>query len=275
VTARVSPRTLPIEALEPDRKQPRQRFDGDVLQQLAESIRTYGVIEPLVVSPNGPGRWRIVAGERRWRASQLAGLREVPVWVRDTPEADRFEIALVENVQRVDLDPIEEGRAYQQLLDVKSYTQEELARRVGKDRSTIANAVRLLRLPVKVQELMHAGKLQMGHARALLGLESPAEMMEVASWIVAQGKSVRAAEAEVRRRVRDARRKPEAPPDDDTSRRRVIVADLEQRLRRTLGTKVSLQPSGDGKGPGSITIHYASLDELDRLLRHLMPEDGA
>lgn len=272
----VAPRSAPIEALEPNPEQPRRRFERGALEDLAASIRSVGIIQPIVVTAKGPGRYEILAGERRWRAAQLAGLHEVPILLRDTPEEVRFEVALIENLQRADLDPIEEAQAFQQLIDIRGYTQEELAGRVGKDRSTIANALRLLGLPPKVQILVSEGALSMGHARALLGLEQATEMRELASEIIRRKLSVRATEAEVRRR-RKARAEAEAElsgPSDEHRRQAIIIADLETRLRRSLGTKVKLLTSKRGKGPGKIEIPYGDLDELNRLLHVLLAAAG-
>jgi len=276
VTASPSgPKTVPIEALEPNRDQPRKRFPEAQLRELAASIESQGIIQPIVVtslarpSP-GEARYQILAGERRWRAAQLAGLREVPIFVRDTPEIERLELALVENLQRADLDPIEEARAFEALIELHGYTQAELAQRVGKDRSTIANAMRLLRLPAKVQDLVIEGQLGMGHARALLGLDRPAQMRELAAEIVRKGMSVRQTEAEVRKRVRPA--KPEPEPDEERKRHEIIVRDLETRLRRHLGVQARLRTGKSSKGPGTIELPYADLDELQRLLHQLLGE---
>jgi ParB family chromosome partitioning protein len=271
------PRKLPIEAIAANPDQPRKRFDSELLEQLAASIRAQGIIQPIVVTPvvNGPNgaRYLIVAGERRWRASQLAGLLEVPVVVRDTDEQQRLELALVENLQRADLDPIESARAFQELVAIRGYSHEQLAERVGKDRSTISNAVRLLRLPEKVQEMVRDGRLSMGHARALLGLEREAEIAELASEIVKSDWSVRATERAVRSRLAEARATPRAA-DDETQRRKIIVSELEHRLRRRLGAKVRLRTDRRQRGAGVVEIPYASLDELDRLLHILLDDMG-
>lgn len=269
------PKQVPIEALEANPEQPRKRFDEDRLRELAGSIEAQGIIQPIVVVPlasAGPqgARYQILAGERRWRAAQLAGQRTVPVVIRDTPQAERLELALVENLQRADLDPIEEARAYESLIDLHGYTQADLARRVGKDRSSVANIMRLLKLPTKVQELLIGGQLGMGHARALLGLERPAQMRELALEVVRKSMSVRQTEAEVRRRSRPDT--PEPEPDDDQKRHQIIVRDLESRIRRHLGVQARLRTGKSPKGPGTIELPYADLDELQRLLRHLLGE---
>jgi ParB family chromosome partitioning protein len=267
------PKQQPIEAVEPNREQPRKRFDDERLRELADSILAQGIIQPIVVTPlpdGGPGqlRYQIIAGERRWRAAQLAGLRTVPVIVRDTPEAERLELALVENLQRADLDPIEEARAYEALIELHGYSHADLAHRVGKDRSSVANTLRLLKLPTKVQDMIVSGALSMGHARALLGLERPAQMHELALEVVSKGLSVRQVEAEVRKRSRPP--KPEREPDDERKRHEIIVRDLEGRLRRHLGVQARLRTGKSPKGPGTVELPYADLDELQRLLRQLL-----
>ncbi|PRQ07760.1 ParB/RepB/Spo0J family partition protein [Enhygromyxa salina] len=266
------PKQLAIEAIEPNREQPRKRFNDERLRELAQSISAQGIIQPIVVTPihagAGAPAYQILAGERRWRAAQLAGLQTVPVVIRDTPEAERLEIALVENLQRADLDAIEEARAFEALIDLHAYTQAELAERVGKERSSVANALRLLKLPAKVQDLLIEGQLGMGHARALLGLESHAQMRELALEVVRKGMSVRQTEAEVRRRARPEPAPPE--PDDEKKRHEIIVRDLEARIRRHLGVQARLRTGSKPKGPGTIELPYADLDELQRLLHHLL-----
>jgi ParB family chromosome partitioning protein len=271
------PRRLPIEAITPNPDQPRKRFDPELLDQLAASIRAQGIIQPIVVTPvaGGPtgSRYLIVAGERRWRAAQLAGLHDVPVVVRDTEEQQRLELALVENLQRADLDPIEAARAFQELIAIRGLSQEQLAERVGKDRSTISNAMRLLRLPEKVQEMVREGRLSMGHARALLGLERESEIAELAAEVLKGDWSVRATERAVRSRTNEARAAAKTP-DDEAQRRKIIVSELEHRLRRRLGTKVRLRTDRRQRGSGVVEIPYASLDELDRLLHILLDDLG-
>lgn len=274
------PRELAIEALAPSRDQPRKRFDPELLEQLAASIRAQGIIQPIVVSPiarpsEDGARYIIIAGERRWRAAQIAGLHSVPVVVRDSDDQQRLELALVENLQRADLNPIEEARAFAELMAIRGYTQEALAERVGKDRSTVANAIRLLRLPEKVQEMLRDGRLSMGHARALLGLERESEIAELAHEAVRQEWSVRAVERAVRAKVADQRllgRPMGRPNDDEKDRRRIIVGELELRLQRRLGARVKLRTEAKRQGVGTIEIPYASLDELDRLL-HILLDD--
>jgi ParB family transcriptional regulator, chromosome partitioning protein len=271
-------RTVPIEALSPGPEQPRKRFDPERLTELARSIEAQGIIQPIVVSPvvtppGQPRRYVIVAGERRWRAAQQAGLHEVPVVVREVVDDERLELALVENIQRADLNPIEEARAYSQLLHLRGWTQDEMATRVGKDRSTIANALRLLRLPEKVQEMVREGQLSMGHARTLLGLEQEADIITLAREVVRAGLSVRATEQAVRKHNTAAPKPAASEADDEAQRRKIIVRELEDRLRRRLGVRVKLRPKGKGKGAGTLEIPYTSLDELDRVLKVILHQD--
>jgi ParB family chromosome partitioning protein len=270
-----SARQLPIEALAPSPDQPRKRFDPQLLDELAASIRVQGIIQPIVVtpiaSPAGDGaRYLIVAGERRWRAAQLAGLHDVPVVVRDTDDQQRLELALVENLQRADLNPIEEARAFQELIAIRGYTQEQLAARVGKDRSTVANVMRLLRLPERAQQMVRDGTLSMGHARALLGLEHESDIAEVAHEAARARWSVRAVERAVRAKLAQSRET--APTDPEVDRRKIIVTELEHRLQRRLGVRVRLRTDAPKRGAGIVEIPYSSLDELDRLL-HILLDD--
>lgn len=269
---RVGVQTLPIEQLEPNPDQPRKYFDPTKLEELSISIKNQGLLQPIVVTPHtkpgGARTYLIIAGERRWRASQKAGLHDIPVVIRAIAEEDRLELGLVENIQRADLNPIEEAQAYAELIKLREYTQEELATRVGKDRSTVANAIRLLRLPDRVQGMVQVGKLSMGHARALLGLEQEDAMNTMATEITRGSLSVRATEAAVRKHNSEHSAQ---PPSDEESRRKIIVGELEARLRRRLGARVTLKSKGK-KGQGMIEIPYASLDELDRLLKMLLAD---
>ena len=262
-------RTIAVEEIHPSPGQPRTRFDDARLEELAASIKTQGIIQPLIVRTRRPedgGGYELIAGERRWRAAQRAGLHEVPAVVRDVAPTQAFEMALVENLQREDLNPLEEAAGYQRLVEEFGYTQEQLSERVGKDRSTVANALRLLRLPESVRGLLAEGRLSMGHARALLGLEAAAAMETLARKIVASELSVRRVE-ELVRRTRDGGKAPApataAPRTPSTSAR-----DLAMRLTRTLGTRVEVLEVGQERG--QIAIHYHSLDQLDALLERLM-----
>lgn len=265
-------RILPIEQIAANPDQPRKQFEPVLLRELADSLKRHGLLQPVVVTPNPGlhGHYILVAGERRWRAAQLAGLHELPAVIRDTPESDRLELAVLENLQRLDLSPIEEAQAFRQLIDVRGFTQDQLAERLSKDRSTVANSLRLLRLPSKVQDLVQDGRLSMGHARALLALENAADMLSLAYEAIEKGLSVRAVERAVRERLRPS--EPEAEPDPETHKRAVIVRDLEERLRRSLGVQVAVRSDSKKKGAGTIEVPYGSLDELDRLLEHFLGE---
>jgi ParB family transcriptional regulator, chromosome partitioning protein len=256
-----------IEDVHPTADNPRQRFDEQKLNELAESIRNQGLVQPLVVRKrsdgDGGGFW-LIAGERRWRAAQRAGLKSIPVVVKDVQAKDAYELTLVENLQREDLNPIEEAEAYQRLSSEFGYTQEQLALRVGKDRATVANALRLLKLPQKVRNLVAGGELQMGHARALLGLEQEAAIERAAARVVQKQLSVRQTEELVRRERGDVKaKKPTVVPPSTASTR-----DLEQKLERAFGTKVRLaQKTAQA---GRIEIDYHSLDQLDTILDKLL-----
>jgi ParB family chromosome partitioning protein len=265
-------RTIAVEEIHPSPGQPRTRFDDARLDELAASIKTQGIIQPLIVRTRGQengGGYELIAGERRWRAAQRAGLHELPAVVRDVAPTQAFEMAMVENLQREDLNPLEEAAGYQRLIEEFGYTQEQLSERVGKDRSTVANALRLLRLPDSVRGLLAEGRLSMGHARALLGLEVASAMEKLARKIVAGELSVRRVE-ELVRRARDGKSpEPAAPAPSPPS---TSARDLAMRLTRALGTRVEvLEVSKEpGKERGQIAIHYHSLDQLDALLARLM-----
>jgi ParB family chromosome partitioning protein len=255
-----------IEDVHPASDNPRQRFDEQKLNELSESIKNQGVVQPLVVrqraAADGGGFW-LIAGERRWRAAQRAGLKSVPVVVKEVQAREAYELTLVENLQREDLNPIEEAEAYQRLSNEFAYTQEQLAQRVGKDRATVANALRLLKLPQKVRNLVASDELQMGHARALLGLEQDAAIERAAARVVQKQLSVRQTEELVRReRGGDKPKPPSAPPATASTR------DLEQKLERAFGTKVRLVQKTTQAG--RIEIDYHSLDQLDSLLDKLL-----
>jgi len=262
----VTPRTYfsaGIEDLYPSPEQPRRRFDDTKLDELAESMKAHGVIVPLVVRPRGEGGYFLIAGERRWRAAQRAGLHAVPVVVQDVAEATAFERALVENLQRADLGPLEEAAAYQRMVDQLGYTHEHIAERIGKDRSTVANMVRLLKLPPGVRQLVDDAQLSMGHARALLGLDDAAAIERAARTVVDRGLSVRATEALVKKA-----RAPEKPTKSAPGKS-ASVRDLEERLTRSLGGPVKITEDAPGKS-GRIEIRYMDLDHLERLLDRLL-----
>jgi ParB family chromosome partitioning protein len=256
-----------IEDVNPASDNPRKAFDGEKLRELAESIRTQGVVQPLIVRARADaegGGFTLIAGERRWRAAQLAGLKSVPVVVRDVSAKEAFEKALVENLQREDLNPIEEAEAYSRLIEEHGYTQEALGARVGKERVSVTNTLRLLKLPPNVRHRVASGELPMGHARALLGLEEPAAIERAAARVVGKGLSVRQTEELVRKeRAGGASGKPSTKPQASAS-----VRDLESKLERALGTRVRLQQKS--VQAGTIEIEYASLDQLDGLLEKLL-----
>jgi ParB family transcriptional regulator, chromosome partitioning protein len=254
-----TPHEVGIDQLEPNPDQPRTTLDPGRLAELAASIRESGVVQPILVRPRGE-RFQIVAGERRWRAAREAGLTRVPVTVRDVPDRQLLELALVENIQRQELTALEEAHAFQRLHAEFSLTQEEIARRVGRDRSTIANTLRLLRLPVPLRELVAAGRLDAGHARALLALERAEDQIELGREAVRRGLSVR----EVERRVAHARA---APPRAPRRQRDANTRAAEERLRAALGTPVEIARRGRG---GQLRVAFASEAELQRLFELLV-----
>jgi len=258
-----------IEDLYPSPEQPRRRFDDAKLGELADSIKVHGIIVPLVVRPrpNAAGGYFLIAGERRWRAAQRAGLHEIPVVVQDVEEGEALERALVENLQRADLGPLEEAAAFQRLTDEFGLTQDEIGARIGKDRSTVANTMRLLKLPSGVRQLVEDEALTMGHARALLGLDS-AEAIEIAARkVVAKGLSVRSTEELVKKTRDPEADRPKATP--APARKSASVRDLEERLTRAVGGPVTITEDEPGKA-GTIEIRYMDLDHLDRLLDKLL-----
>jgi ParB family chromosome partitioning protein len=248
---------LPIEVLQRNAAQPRKSFDEKRLEELAASILEHGVLEPILVRRQGDG-YRIVAGERRWRAAQRAGLKEIPALVREANDREAFEVALVENLQRADLNAMEEAEAFDALTREHGLTQEQVAVRVGKERSTVANALRLLKLPVDVRDQVRAGALEMGHARALLPLEKADAIRRAAQQVVREGLSVRATEALVRRLLAPPAAR--GAPAAESANVRALVSRLEKRL----GTRCRLaQRTAQA---GRIEIDYGSLAELDGIL---------
>src|SRR5690625_4337825 len=258
---------VPLEYLHPGKTQPRRHFQEEQLTSLAESVRVQGLLQPILVRPHPqkPGEYEIVAGERRWRAAQKAQLHEVPVLVRELSDGQALELALVENVQRQDLDPVEEAEGYHRLMAEFGHSQEQLARAIGKSRPHIANTLRLLNLPEEVKELLRQGELSAGHARALLGVEEPAALAEQ---VIARGLSVRETE-----RLVAAQKAGGAAaggrPRVNSSAPRAKDADtlaLEADLADLLGMKVLIEPKGQG---GTLALHYRDLEQLDELLRRL------
>lgn len=256
--------TLPIDLIERGRYQPRRAFDPDSLRELADSIAAQGVIQPIVVRPIGGERYEIVAGERRWRASQQAGLAQIPVVVRDVDEQAAIAIALIENIQRDDLNPLEEAGALQRLLSEFGLTHQQVAEAVGKSRTTVTNLLRLLELNDDVKQYLQDGRLEMGHARALLGLRGP-KQSEAAGQVVSRGLSVRETEKLVRRLQTDDQEQPPSSgrkPTQDPNIRR-----LQDDLGDRLGARVQIQQGN--RGTGKLVIAYNSLDELDGILAHI------
>jgi ParB family chromosome partitioning protein len=250
---------VPVDRVEVNPNQPRKDFDSSALSDLAASIKSSGIIQPVIVRRQGAG-FQLIAGERRWRAARQAGLERIPAIVREVTDAESLELALVENLLREDLNPIEEAEAYQKLLAQFGWTQEELAQRVARDRSSIANCLRLLRLPARIQGDLRAGRLTMGHARALLSLSSEADQMKLRDEILAHSWSVRATEDSARA-AEDAARKRRGAPKAPRRRSPELMA-LEESLQRALMTRVRV--TGNERR-GRIEVSYATPDELERL----------
>ena len=251
--------TLKLNLIEPNSEQPRKNFDEESLQELADSIKQYGILQPLIVQKKG-NHYEIIAGERRWRAAKLAGITDVPVLIREYDKQQTMEIALIENVQRADLNPIEEAQAFQQLIQEFHLTQEEIANRVSKNRATITNSMRLLKLDVRVQDMLADGKISSGHARALLGLEEGERQYQVAVKINEEKLSVRDVEKLVKMMNRPPKeKKPEKGPDID-----LIYRQVEDKLKSIMGTKVVINQKDKNKG--RIEIEYYSQEELERLI---------
>lgn len=252
---------LPIDHIEPNPQQPRLAFDDTALEELAASIVEVGVLQPVVVRSVDENRYELIAGERRWRAAKRAGLNEVPAVVRSTDEQGTLTEALIENVQREDLGPLEEAAAYRQLLEDFELTHEDIGKRVGKSRATVTNALRLLQLPASIQGMLERGELVSGAARALLSVEDLAFAEHIANRAVAEGWSVRQVEDAVR--IRANQPDEEAPP-KVTQVRPVAIIELEHRLSEHLGTPVKIQYKGD---KGKVVINFSSLDELEKIYR--------
>ena len=254
-----------IREIVPNPRQPRTEFDPEKLAGLSQSIRDMGVLEPLIVRRRDDGRLELVAGERRLRAAQQAGLANVPVLIREFEGRKALEVALIENLQREDLNPVEEARAYLLLTEEFGRTHEQISRDVGKDRSTVSNLLRLLRLPQAILEDVSRGTLSTGHARVLLGLETDQDQVTMAHAIVREGWSVRKAEREVARALSAKKRKrqEEKKPQPSGSSLQREVARIEEALRYALGTQVHMRHNGDG---GSFEVTYASREELERIL---------
>lgn len=253
-----------ISKIEPNREQPRKNFDEEALNELAESIKKVGLISPILVQKKND-RYVIIAGERRWRAAKIAGLKEVPVIIREYTEREIAEIALIENVQREDLNPIEEAMGYKRLIEEFSLKQEEVAECVSKSRSAITNALRLLKLAEPVQQLLIDGLLSMGHARALLAVEDEEKQAELAEKIIKESLSVREVEKLVKNLDKPVREKP--IPDVQLQ---AIYESYEERMKQSLATKVKIAPSARTKGAGKFEIEFYSTEDFERILERIM-----
>lgn len=258
--------TLRISDIEPNRDQPRKVFDEDALQSLANSIEQHGLIQPLLVEPLENGRYRIIAGERRWRACRIAGVEEVPVVIRSLTKQQNMEIALIENLQREDLNPVEEALGYKSLQDVYHMTQEEIAKSVGKSRPAVANALRLLSLPEQIMDFVASGELSTGHAKALMPLGEE-HMLALANRIISEGLTVRQTEALVKKALMPAKEKP-------TFDREVVLAlkEMERAAAEHVGNKVTIHHTP--KNNGKIEIKYHSVDELEKIMEILKGGEG-
>lgn len=247
--------TLPINEIIPNKEQPRKTFDDGALQELADSIKQHGVLQPLLVRPLTTGGYQLVAGERRWRASRMAELKEVPVIIKELSDTEAMEIAIIENLQREDLNPIEEAEGLQALIDKCDYTQEQIAISVGKSRPAIANSLRLLRLPVEVREMTKNGDISAGHARALLAFDNQAIMLEVANSVVSNKLTVRDVEKLAKRPVTQSQ-KPKA------KRRDSFYDEVELSLSEALGRKVKVY---NGRSKGTLEIEFYSIEDLKEI----------
>ena len=251
---------IKISRIEPNREQPRKDFSEEQLQELADSIRQYGVLQPLLVQKKGD-LYEIIAGERRWRAAKMAGLKEIPVVVREYGKQQAMEIALIENVQRADLNPIEEAQAYQQLIQEFHLTQEEIAARVSKNRTTITNTMRLLKLDERVQKMLVEGQISNGHARTLLGLEDGEKQVMAAKKIIQESLNVRDVEKLVKGMNRPEKKKEEQESGPDLN---LVYHQIEDKLKSIMGTKVIINRKDKNKG--RIEIEYYSQEELERII---------
>ena len=250
-----------IDNIDPNKDQPRRNFDDESLQELADSIKTHGIIQPLIVTKGENGRYRLIAGERRWRAARIAGLKEVPVIIKDYTDDQATEIALIENIQREDLNPIEEAEAYQRLMDDFGLRQQDVSERVSKSRASIANSLRLLNLDDRVKQMVADNMISSGHARALLAIENPDLQYDTAMKIFDNNLSVR----ETERLVKAVLAPPKEPkPDSGNS---AVYHQIEESLKSVLGSKVSIRHSAKNKG--KIEIDYYSADDLERIIQLL------
>ena len=254
---------IPVGMIEPNPFQPRATFDPDALEELADSIRTLGLIQPVTVRKTASGRYQIISGERRYRACRMAGMDMIPAYVRDADDQGMLEMAIVENVQRQDLDPVETALGYQRLIDECGLTQEQMAQRVGKKRASVTNYLRLLRLPAKVQHDLKLGLVNVGHAKVLLGVDEPADQERLCDLVIREGLSVRQLEDKVRKMGRAV---PPSPYDDSVDLPETYYRILEY-MGRFFGDNISLKRSAAGKG--SITLRFESDAEMEQFLKAL------
>lgn len=252
---------LEINLLKPSPNQPRIDFNEDTIQELAASIKETGVLQPVVVTPE-KGYYKIIIGERRWRASQVAGLDKIPAVVRSMTEEQQLEASLVENLQREDLNPVEIAKAYQNMTKKLNYTQQEVADKVGKDRASVANYMRLLKLPQVIQDMISDGNLSMGHARAMIPLDNPESQISISRQIVKNNLSVRDVEKKINQLKQKLRKKQISPPDPN-------LAALQEEFLKLLGTKVSIEGN---QGRGVVKIYYYTMDELNHLYEKIKGE---
>ena len=262
---------IKISRITPRGDQPRKKFDENALQVLADSIRTHGVIQPIVVRELGglQENYEIIAGERRWRAARMAGLDEIPTVIMTGDELKVAEVALIENLQRKDLNPIEEAMAYRALIEKFGLKQEEVAQQAGKSRSAVANMLRLLELPDEILELVQDEKLSMGHARALLGLENEDQMLPLAELTIEKELSVREVESLVRKYNTVSDEEPEVAEDSTAKQRRIYMKELEDKARRVLGRKVKIRETGKKK---TVELTFEDDEDLENLLKNLVGE---
>ena len=274
-TANEELREVDIDLIEPNNVQPRTRFDETQLEELAQSIKTNGVVQPILVRKTNGGRYQIVAGERRWRAAQRAGLQRIPSVIREVPDDKMLELALIENIQRQELNAIEEAYAYKRLIETFNLTQETVAQRVGRDRTFVTNYLRLLRLPEDIQRLVEESKLSMGHARALLGIDDADKQRDIARAIIDRNLSVRDTERTVKRIVAGEDSNPVAA--SPTPSERLGDANTraaESKLRRRLGTQVHILPNQSGEG-GKVEVQYYNEADLQRVYELIMGSQSA
>jgi ParB family transcriptional regulator, chromosome partitioning protein len=257
VEGMIQSRELLIDEISPNRFQPRKYFDDDKLEELVKSISENGILQPIVVQKSVNG-YELVVGERRWRASKKAGLKKIPAVIREVSDAQALELAIIENIHRQDLNPIEEAEAYARLADNFALTQEMIAKKVGKSRTAVANILRLLKLPRSIKEDMVSGKLSMGHARALLGLEEARQAQALCKEIFKADLTVRQTES----RINKLKQRPPIKPASPADKKNIFVKDLEKELERKLGTKVEISPKKKG---GKLVVTYYSDDDLERI----------